>query len=386
MSVSVWILFSHLILWGTLVLYSLATLVWIFEVSILSPGWKSDDTDKIGLDNIQIRVLTISAEATVQATVDAIPDEISRAVVIAEEQIDIDGAGVHVVPKDFECDAQQKGRALEFGRQTIRCDEEYILYLDEDSLLGDLTGLPDGDIIQLSEHPLRTGSRITYLCEIFRIGFQFEQRAFHQLSRPSYAWGGGVAIRKEIEEKITWDFPSVTEDTTFIWLAATQFDLDYRLTRTRVRNQAPPTIMALLKQRRRWLSGTIQDIDILPYRYRVFVLTRIVIWGLSPIVPIIVTIAYAFPGLVPSTEVYILLSFALLGILPVYMMSGLLEYRKPPEAWILYLLGTPIAVVIQSLGALWGLVNPVDEFSVTKKTALVDKETVKELNEVGDLE
>ena len=144
--------------------------------------------------------------------------------------------------------------------------------------------------------------------------------------------------------------------------------------------------MALLKQRRRWLSGTIQDIDILPYRYRVFVLTRIVIWGLSPIVPVIVTIAYAFPGLVPSTEVYILLSFALLGILPVYMMSGLLEYRKPPEAWILYLLGTPIAVFIQSLGALWGLVNPVDEFSVTKKTALVDKETVKELNEVGDLE
>ena len=386
MSVSVWILFSHLILWGTLVLYSLATLVWIFEVSILSPGWKSDDTDKIGLDNIQIRVLTISAEATVQATVDAIPDEISRAVVIAEEQIDIDGAGVHVVPKDFECDAQQKGRALEFGRQTIRCDEEYILYLDEDSLLGDLTGLPDEDIIQLSEHPLRTGSRITYLCEIFRIGFQFEQRAFHQLSRPSYAWGGGVAIRKEIEDKITWDFPSVTEDTTFIWLAATQVDLDYRLIRTRVRNQAPPTIMALLKQRRRWLSGTLQDIDILPYRYRVFVLTRIVIWGLSPIVPVIVTIAYAFPGLVPSTEVYILLSFALLGILPVYMMSGLLEYRKPPEAWILYLLGTPIAVVIQSLGALWGLVNPVDEFSVTKKTALVDKETVKELNEVGDLE
>ena len=144
--------------------------------------------------------------------------------------------------------------------------------------------------------------------------------------------------------------------------------------------------MALLKQRRRWLSGTIQDIDILPYRYRVFVLTRIVIWGFSPIVPVIVTIAYAFPGLVPSTEVYILLSFALLGILPVYMMSGLLEYRKPPEAWLLYLLGAPIAVFIQSLGALWGLVNPVDEFSVTKKTALVDKETVKELNEVGDLE
>lgn len=55
-----------------------------------------------------------------------------------------------------------------------------------------------------------------------------------------------------------------------------------------------------------------------------------------------------FPDLVPSMEAYVLLLFALLGILPVYMSVVLLEYRKSHETCPLWLIVTPIAARVQS--------------------------------------
>ena len=62
------------------------------------------------------------------------------------------------------------------------------------------------------------------------------------------------------------------------------------------------------------------------------------------------------------------------------MILGLIEYRKYPEAWWAYLVVTPLAVLIHSLGALWGIIQPVDDFEVTQKTTAVDTETLKQRN------
>jgi hypothetical protein len=332
------------------------------------------------LDNIQVRVLTIAAEETVQRTVSSIPDDITDPLVIAEEDIDIAGADVHVVPDDFECTAQRKGRAIEWARQQIPCEKEYVLYLDEDTLLSGFSGLPAADIIQLSEHPLRTHSRLTYVCEIFRIGFQFEQRAFHQVAYPAYAWGGAVAVRHELEEQITWNVPSITEDTAFIWRAAARTNIDYRLATVKARNQAPSTLKSLIKQRRRWVSGTIQDRNLLPRRYQPVIFTRIVTWALSPVIPLFGIIAFVFPEAVQLSSVYLLLSALLFGIVFLYMIFGLIEYRKYPEVWWAYVVVAPLAVLVHSLGALWGIVQPIDDFEVTQKTAVIDTGVLEERN------
>lgn len=367
-------------LWATVVLYGGASLWWLIQVFILSYGWQDTNQTEVGLDNIQVRVLTIAAEETVQRTVSSIPDEITDSLVIAEEDIDIAGADVHVVPDDFECAAQRKGRAIEWARQQIPCEKEYILYLDEDTLLSGFSGLPAADIIQLSEHPLRTHSRLTYVCEIFRIGFQFEQRAFHRVAYPAYAWGGAVAVRHELEEQITWNVPSITEDTTFIWRAAAHTDIDYRLATVKARNQAPPTLKSLIKQRRRWVSGTIQDRDLLPRRYQPVIFSRIVTWALSPVIPLFGVIAFVFPDIIPSSSVYLLFSVLLFGIVFLYMIFGLVEYRKYPEVWWAYIVVTPLAVVVHSLGALWGIIQPIDDFEVTQKTAAIDTGSLEERN------
>lgn len=381
MSGSPWQQAAAVVLWGVLGVYGLSSLWWLLEVSVLSRGWQDTDQTEVGLDAVQLRVLTIAAERTVQATVDTIPDAVSDRHVIAERPVEIDGAEVHTVPDGFECEARRKGRAIEWARRAVPCEKEYVLYLDEDSMVGDLTGLPAGDVVQLSEHPLRTGSRLSYLCEIFRIGYQLEQRAFHRLSYPAYAWGGGVAVRHELEDQITWNVPSITEDTTFIWRAADEIDIDYRLTRTRVWNQAPPTLSALIGQRRRWVSGTVRDLDKLPRWYQPVVLTRIAVWAVSPLTPLLGAVTYFFPGLLRFSGLYLALSALLLAFLSVYMILGLVEYRTYGEIWWVYILGTPLAVTLHSLGALWGIVDPVDGFEVTQKTTSVDTETIRELNQ-----
>jgi hypothetical protein len=369
------------VLWAALAVYGFSALWWVIEVAVLSFRWDHNTEEVWGLDDIQVRVLTIDAEPVVQQTVNALPDDLADVRVIAEADIDIDGAEVHVVPEEFDCTATNKGRAVEWARRNVDADEEYLLYLDEDTIVTELTGVPDADFIQFTEKPIYTGSRLTYLCEVFRTGYQFEQLGFHRLAYPLYAWGGGFAIRREIEAEIGWDVATITEDTNLIWRAATEYDLSYQLVDARFRNQAPPSLKAMLKQRRRWMSGTVGDDYLLPLLYRPLYFTRVVAWAFSPFVPFLALVSYLLPGTAPGMELYALLSTALLGILFVYMLFGLVAYRKHPFLWPIFLLLTPVAVVLHSIGALWGVVSPVKNFEVTEKVA---PETVEAANRLDD--
>ena len=367
------------LLWVALGIYGLSTCWWLFEVAVLSRGWRTDPADATawGLDEIQVRVLTIGAADVVQATVDAVPDAIADVRVIAERDIDIDGATVHVVPEGFDCTATNKGRAVEWGRRHIDCDAEYVLYLDEDTIVTGLTGLPDADFVQFTEKPIYTGSRLAYLCEVFRTGYQFEQFGFHRLRYPLYAWGGGFAIRHSLEQQLTWDVATITEDTNLIWRAAAESDLRYRLVDARFRNQAPPSVTAMLKQRRRWMSGTVGDDHLLPAHYRPLYLTRVVSWAFSPFVPLLAVASFLLPGTAPAMELYGLLSLGLLAVLPTYMLLGAIAYKKHPLLWPVFLVLTPLAVVLHSLGAVWGVLSPVEEFEVTEK---VTADRLREVN------
>ncbi|PAU80002.1 hypothetical protein CK500_15980 [Halorubrum salipaludis] len=366
-------------LWAALLVYGLSSLWWVVEVTVLSRGWEQNSENVWGLDDIQVRVLTIDAGPVVQQTVNALPDDIADVRVIAEADINIDGAQVHVVPDEFDCNATNKGRAVEWARRNVDADKEYLLYLDEDTLVTGLTGLPDADFIQFTEKPIYTGSRLTYLCEVFRTGYQFEQLGFHRLSYPLYAWGGGFAIRREIEQDVGWDVATITEDTNLIWRAAKNRDLTYQLVDARFRNQAPPSLKSMIKQRRRWMSGTVGDDYLLPPLYRPLYFTRVIAWAFSPFVPLLAIASYLLPGTAPGLGLYSLLSTALLGILFVYMLFGVVAYRKHPILWPVFLILTPLAVVLHSVGALWGVVSPVENFEVTEK---VTTDVIEQANDL----
>jgi hypothetical protein len=370
-------------IWLSLGLYALAVGFWLFEVLVLRL-LTDEPAIEYGPDDVQVRVLTIDAEAVVQGTVAALPEAIADVRVIAEAPMDVPGATVHVVPEEFSCAASYKGRALEWARQHVPCEQEYVLYLDEDTILSNFEGVPDRDVIQFTEKPIYTGSRLAYWVEVFRVGYQFEQFAFPKLRFPLYAWGGGIAIRRDLEDRVTWDASTVTEDTSFIWRAAGTAACSFAVVNARFRNQSPPSLRALVHQRRRWLSGTLSDMPELPWSYKLLANTRTVAWAFSPLVPVLVAVSWGLD--VFSGPVYTAASLGMLSLLFVYTVLGLYVYRKHPVVALGLFLATPLLVFVHALGALWGIVRPVSGFVPTEKVTPDELEAVHPDLEAGDIE
>jgi len=173
-------------LWAVTLLFGATALIWMVITYVVGAGYDTP-ANEYGLDDVQVRLMTVDAAAVVQETVDSLPDGLDDVHVIAESPIDVAGASVHVVPDEFDCRAVRKGRAQEWARRTLDCQKEFVLYLDEDSIVESFDGLPDADIVQLREKPRRTGSKLSFLADIYRMGVQIEQRAFARLSIPLFA-------------------------------------------------------------------------------------------------------------------------------------------------------------------------------------------------------
>lgn len=366
--------------WTMLIIFFVSTAFWLAEMVVI--GRARRGSIEYGLDQIEARVLTIGAEDVVQGTVDSLPDELASIRVVAERNIEINGATVHTVPSEFSCEATRKGRAVEWARRTVTCDGEYVLYLDEDTLLSDFRGLPDADIVQLSEQPIRTKSWLTYFAEMFRMGFQIEQAVFPKFRFPLYAWGGGIAIRKSVEDEVTWNVHSLTEDTNFIWRAFQDSNRDLAFLRVRAFNQAPPSVREMIHQRRRWISGAAKDSHLLPRRYQLLSLLRNAAWGLVTLTPLLLLPVITPISMIFLPEIYQYgIRFQLIGLFG-WAIIGYWYYAERVRILIALLLSTPIVALLHSLGAFWALLSPTKDFRVTKKVApsKIEDEVVNELN------
>lgn len=362
-------LVKNLILWGSLGLSLLTMVFWLYEHYI---GWFRYEQPDIEHppDAVQVRILTIGTDpALIQQTVDSLPNSVADIHVITEQAIDVTGAIAHVVPASFTCEAEKKGRALEWARRQVPCDKEFILYLDEDSQANEFEGLPEADIIQFGEKPFRTDSLIAYWVEIFRMGFQVEMRGFSMFDVPLYAWGGGIAVRTSLEDKVTWNFESIVEDTSFVWRAAKEYDIEFKYCETKFRNQAPPSLSALVQQRRRWFAGSVSEIRLLPRRLFLVSALRNGSWVLSAFIPLMMlALIFPFPLFMPygvfrplsSVLAAFLLSWAITGTR--YMNEGYLFAGA-------VLIFAPALSVINALGAAYGAIQPPDGFTVTEKTS-----------------
>ncbi len=353
-------------LWGVTLLFGATALVWLGLTTVIGAGYEAPPNE-YGLDDMQVRIMTVDAAEVVQETVDSLPAGLDDVHVIAEAPIDVAGATVHVVPEEFTCRAVRKGRAQEWARQALDCQKEFVVYLDEDSIVESLTGLPDADIVQLREKPRRTGSNLSYLADMYRMGVQFEQRAFARLSIPLFAWGGGIAVRTEVEEMTTWDRETLVEDTAFVWAAFQELDVTFELSDAVCRNEAPPSLYEILQQRRRWAAGNVQASKMLPLRYELLTRVRNYTWALSPIVTLLVIPL----SLLSVTIVYSGWFFAAsmgLGLCTLgWFLLGVAYYGDDHRQWALALPLAPVITVIHSMGTVAGILNPPETFRVTTK-------------------
>lgn len=356
------------IYWGLWIftgIYAVATAAWAYEAYL---GWRyTPPPHEYGPAEVQVRVLTIAAEEVVQETIETLPDELMDRHVITEEAIEVDGAAVHVVPDGFECAASDKGRALEWARRELACDKEFVLFLDEDTLVTEFDGLPDADIVQFREWPMFTESYLTYWSEVLRMGFQTEQIGFAKLGIPLYAWGGGIAVRTETEESTTWNFDTLIEDTVFAWRAV-QAGAEFEVVDTKFRNQAPPSVRAMFEQRRRWLTGTLRDEGYLPFWFRGLMTLRNVSWVFSPFTTLLVLFSGMIPMTIPGREVFRMFAWALFIFSLIWVWRGWRYYEGPSLRTLPVFIIYPFVVAIHSAGAAWGFISPPESFETTEKS------------------
>jgi len=353
------------VLWGTMALFASVTGLWVVLTYVVGSGYEAPPPEH-GAEDVQVRILTIDAESVVQATVDALPDEFDDVRVIAEEPLDVSGAVVHAVPDDFDCEAVRKGRAIEWARRTLDTDREFVLYLDEDSVLEEFSGLPDADVVQFQERPRRTGSVLPYLADVYRMGVQLEQRAFARLSIPLFAWGGGIAVRTSLEDAVTWDRETLVEDTAFVWRAFDEYDASFALAEDVCRNEAPPSLYEIAQQRRRWAAGNLEATRLLPARYRVLTRVRNYAWALSPIVTL-VAVPLSVLGVAVYGGVFFLLSVALAAFTLFWYVRGALAYGREAARLLLAVPLVPVVSLVHSLGTVVGILAPPENFRVTTK-------------------
>ena len=361
----------ELALWGTAILFAATALLWLVLTYVVGANYESPES-VYGPDEVQVRIMTIDAADVVQSTVDALPDTLDDVHVVAEEAISVEGAAVHAVPDDFDCEAVRKGRAIEWARRTLDTDREFVLYLDEDSLLEEFDGMPDADVVQLREKPRRTGSTLSYLADMYRMGVQLEQRAFARLRIPLFAWGGGIAVRTELENEVTWNRETLVEDTAFVWAAAHVFDIDFALADLTCRNEAPPSLTEIVQQRRRWAAGNHQAAEMLPRRYRLLTRVRNYAWALSPVVTLVAVPLSLLGVTVVYGGLFLLVSLGLAAFTALWFLMGVAYYGTSALKWVLVVPLTPLVALVHSFGTTLGLLDPPEDFRVTKKAGVQD--------------
>jgi hypothetical protein len=356
----------ELLLWGATALFTLTALTWV--VLTYAVGANYDPPEAVhGGEDVQVRILTVDAADVVQATVDSLPAELDDVHVVAETDISVEGAAVHVVPDGFDCTAVRKGRAIEWARRTLACDREFVLYLDEDSHVESFDGLPDADVVQLRERPRRTGSVLSYLADVYRMGVQIEQRSFARLSIPLFAWGGGVAVRRSVEDRVTWDRETIVEDTAFVWAAAERIEeFTFELATATCRNEAPPSLTEITQQRRRWAAGNIEAATALPPRYQALTRVRNYAWALSPVVTLVVVPLSLLGVGVAGGGLLFAMSVAL-GLLTLFWYLRGVRYYDDDGLLALAVPLAPVVTVVHSMGTVAGILDPPEGFRVTEK-------------------
>jgi hypothetical protein len=316
-----------------------------------------------GLEEVQARVVTLGeSPATVQRTVDALPDGLGSVYVVSERPIEVDGAAVAVVDPEFSTRAVAKARALEWARRTLPREEEYVLLLDEDTVVDEFSGLPDADVVQFAERPGRNGSMLTWLTEVFRVGNGVERAGFGALV-PLYAWGGGLAIRGSVEDGLQWNRATIVEDSSFV-RDAVAAGYSYAVVMTRFSNQSPPTVGDLVAQRRRWSSGRLREVRSRPLAYRSLLYLHTV--G-RPLTAFSVPLVVAGGLLAPTWPLLGVLAGVGLAALLLWTVLGWREYDESFGLLAVLVLALPVTTLLNGLGDAYALVSPVSEFQATAK-------------------
>jgi egghead protein (zeste-white 4 protein) len=201
------------------------------------------------------------------------------------------GCEVVVVPKSFKTSAIKKGRALQYALLYRRSREEnkkqiWIYHMDDESfvtaqtILSLLKFIRDGKGVA-SEGPIfyplkfENANILTALAESIRPFTCYD--CVSQMTNkvviktpPLHMHGSNLLVRSDVEDSIGWNFgPTLAEDQLFGYLVYEKYGSKSMGWHGGVLLEQPPlNIKDHFMQRRRWVLGSLQNVDKFSFFHR----------------------------------------------------------------------------------------------------------------------
>src|SRR4030066_1416257 len=100
---------------------------------------------------------------------------------------------------------------------------------------------------------------------------------------PAYIHGSNLLIRSDVEEEVSWENGKpIAEDTLFAVSAKTKCGSDsFGWHGGVIEEKSPLSLRDLVKQRKRWFYGLIQNLKFIPLKERIVQGSRALLWSLG---------------------------------------------------------------------------------------------------------
>ena len=193
---------------------------------------------------------------------------------------------VVTVPPAFQTNAIKKGRALQYSvehrrKLAMNTSHQWIFHMDDESyvtsqtILALLKYIREGKGIA-SEGPIfyplkfESANRVTALAESIRPYACYD--CVTQMTRPPplHMHGSNLLVRSDVEDEIGWNFgPTLAEDQMFGFLVHQKYGTNSMGWHGGILLEQPPLdLKDHFFQRRRWVLGTMQNLNKFPRFHR----------------------------------------------------------------------------------------------------------------------
>ncbi|KAJ3188401.1 hypothetical protein HDU85_005552 [Gaertneriomyces sp. JEL0708] len=309
-----------------------------------------------------------------------------RVHVLTDEPYFFENINCYTCPKSFKtAQSKYKARALEWYRQTMRYTEhDWVLHLDEESVIDDESVKRclefiwyerdctwGQGVIMYNQYRYWTNWIFT-VGDAIRVGDDLSrfQLQYTYLRRPLFgAHGSFLLSNGVVENTITWDLGSLTEDYQF---AVAAWRAGYRCGKVPgiIREQSPMDLIGFLKQRRRWYVGIRRLNSFWPKLWAGF-------WTMG-IFCLFTTVASIPLGVFftePTPRWFGLLKdFSFVNFVYLYVLGNLIQDIDKKVNPIIIILRIPLVMILQLIAGileagavLYGLFSPPADFDVIKK-------------------
>jgi len=309
---------------------------------------------------------------------------------ITDAQERFEGCRTVVVPQDFSCNAIHKGRALQYAVNLRKKEKQndkdtYIFHLDDESLITKqtlcsiLSFLEGDDPKQISEglivYPVqeKENIKISNLMDTLRPFCCFECCELMNIGNPAYIHGSNLLVRSDTEEEVGWENgKTLAEDTLFAINARMKFGPSvFGWHGGVIEEKSPLNLKDLLKQRRRWFYGLIQNMKYFHWKEKIRQTSRALIWTSGLFSGIVSVITFFIPQAIPlelriffiTTSIMWLFSYQI----GAYFNGKYLPTKKRIAFHFLALVSSILLGFIECLTPIFSILNKPKTFEVIKK-------------------